>query len=142
MKKLDNVSIRFKVLVPMLLLALMLVVVTITSISSLGSVMKASTRISEKYVDNIEQIGALSTSFQSLNRMVFASCTANDVATKKALASESEEMKAKIDGICEVLETKISDGEQTEVYQQFQGNYLLYLERRRSDPAGYGAGKR
>ncbi len=128
MKKLDNVSIRFKVLVPMLLLALMLVVVTITSISSLGSVMKASTRISEKYVDNIEQIGALSTSFQSLNRMVFASCTANDVATKKAIASESEEMKAKIDGICEVLETKISDGEQTEVYQQFQGNYLLYLD--------------
>lgn len=128
MKILNNISIRFKVLVPIFMLACMLVVVTATSISSLSSVMKASTSISENYVVSIEQIGELSTAFQSLNRMVFASCTASDMATKKSVAAESEEKKAEIDAICAELETRLVQGEQTDNYQLFQANYQAYLD--------------
>lgn len=139
MKLLNNISIRVKVLVPIMLLVCMLVVVTGSSITSLGSVMRASTEISGNYVESIEKLGELSTAFQVLNRMVFASCTANDMGTKKSIAAESDEKMAEIEGICAELEKTITSDEEKEHYQQFQANYEAYLKSFR-DALEYSSG--
>lgn len=122
-----NVSIKLKVLGPIVLLAVMMVGTILLGITNLHSVMRASTEISGNYAQGIKQLGDISADFQSLNRVMFAHITARDMASKRNLESESQEIKADIDAICADYAKGLESGSESEAYQSFTGLYAEYV---------------
>ena len=127
-----NISIRIKLFVPVLLMALCMLVMAVTNYFSFKAVMDASKSISSEYAQSISILGDMSANFESLQRVIFAHCIATDMSTKRNLTAESEELKSEIDDQCAQLEERLADDESRQEYQKFSeayGNYVKGFEQ-------------
>jgi len=124
---LKNLSIRFKILIPVTLMGCLLVLLAIISIQSAGQIMRASEEISGNYAAKIEQLGDISTHYQTLRRVAFAHIIADNDELQKNLEEEAASLKSQINDLCEQIENALDIPEEQERFQQFETDYQDYL---------------
>ncbi len=123
-----NLSIRFKILIPVALLGCLLVFLALTSINSAGQIMEASKAISGNYAAQIEHLGDISTYYQTLRRVAFAHIVAkDDKALQQTLKEEADSLKKDIDEKCDDIEKSLVLADAKESFQQFKKDYEAYL---------------
>lgn len=123
-----NLSIRFKILIPVALLGCLLIFLALTSINSAGQIMEASKAISGNYATQIEHLGDISTYYQTLRRVAFAHIVAkDDKALQQNLKEEADFLKENIESKCNDIESFLEIEEAKESFQQFKADYAAYL---------------
>lgn len=124
-----NLSIRFKILIPVALLGCLLVFLAITSINSAGQIKDASEEISGNYAMQIEHLGDVSTYYQTLRRVAFAHIVAkDDSALQQTLKEEADSLKKDISGKFDEIESLLQTAEAKEGFQTLKKDYEAYLE--------------
>ena len=127
MKFVKNQSIRVKILLPLILLAILLMLSCISTQSILKVVMEESTKISDEYAQNVYQLGMLSYKFEALERIIYAHCVAEDDDIRTSLTEEYHIMQAEIDAFCEEYGAALGEGEEAATFQNFKEAYEDYL---------------
>lgn len=123
-----NLSIRFKILIPVALLGCLMVFLALTSINSASQIMEASEAVSGKYAVLIEDLGDVSTYYQTLRRVAFAHIVAkDDKDLQQTLKEEADTLKGDIDSKCSAIESSLDLAEAKESFQQFKTDYAAYL---------------
>ncbi len=126
-KKFRNLSIRFKILIPVTLMGCLLILLAVTSIRSAGQIMDASEEISENYALRIEELGDISTNYQALRRVAFAHIVADNAEQKKTLEEEADSLKEEISSVCSKLEAALVEPDKLAGFKQFEKDYEAYL---------------
>ena len=123
-----NLSIRFKILIPVALLGCLLVFLAVTSINSAGQIMDASEEISGNYALQIEHLGDVSTNYQTLRRVAFAHIVAkDDSALQQTLKEEADSLRADISSKFTEIENLLQTTEAKDGFQKFKKDYEAYL---------------
>lgn len=123
-----NLSIRYKILIPVALLGALLVFLAVTSIQSASQIMDASEEISENFALKIEQLGDISTSYQTLRRVAFAHIVADTEELQKTLEEEAASLKEEISNLSSEFEKLLDSPEAKDGFEQFESDYAAYLE--------------
>ncbi len=123
-----NLSIRYKILIPVALLGCLMLALGIISLQSANQLMTASNEITEKYAKSIEQLDEIAISYQTLRRVAFAHIVEIDAASKQTLVEEADSLKTEIAELCNEYEKGFASEEEKQVFDQFQTHYTNYLE--------------
>lgn len=124
---LKNLSIRFKILIPVALLGCLTIILGISSFNSANKIMDASDDISV-CSSKIEQYGDVATAYQTLRRVAFAHIVAaEDNSLQQTLEEEADSLKAEITTLCTELESNLITADEKESFQQFETDYANYL---------------
>lgn len=130
---LKNLSIRFKILLPVAALGCLMFIVGIMGVQSASRIMKSSQEISGNYALKIEQLGDTTGAYQTLRRVAFAHIVAQgDANLQKTLEEEAVSLKATISELCKEYEKQFDSKEEEESFRQFEsdyGNYLMIYDR-------------
>ena len=127
MRIFKNLSVRVKGLFSVLLLAVLIGVMGIVSISELDRMRDASVEISDNYAESIKLLGYVSADFESLNQIIYAHCMAEDDATMNNLTKKSQTLMNNIKENCDEFEESLDEGQETENYNKFKELYNKYL---------------
>jgi len=122
-----NLSIRFKILVPVTFLGCLLLFLAITSIRSTGQIMDAGKDISGNYTLKIEKLGDISTHYQTLRRVAFAHIIADSPELQKSLEDEAVSLKKEISLLCDEIESLLKLSKEKKGFQGFKEDYEAYL---------------
>lgn len=123
-----NLSIRYKILIPVAILGCLMFVLGIMSIFSANQILTAGEEISGNYALKIEQLGDVTGSYQTLRRVAFAHIVAQgDKELQQTLEEEADTLKETITGLCNEYETALDSLEEEESFQQFKSDYADYL---------------
>lgn len=125
---LKNLSIRFKILIPVVVLGCLMFVLGLISIRSIGQIKNASDEISGTYAIKIEHLGDVTSSYQTLRRVAFAHIVAQgDKDLQKTLEDEASELKTTIDSLCDEYGKSLNSADEEKSFQQFLTDYADYL---------------
>lgn len=122
-----NLSIRYKILLPVTLLGCLMLVLGIMSLQSAKQIMTASEEISGKYAVSIEQLDDIAIAYQTLRRVAFAHIVENDPNSKQTLVDEADSLKAEITSLSAEYEKLLTSDEDKEDFKQFEADYANYL---------------
>lgn len=126
-KFLKDLSIRYKILVPVAIMGCLMVILGLTSITSSTRIMNSSEEISSNYAIKIEQLGDITSYYQTLRRVAFAHIIADNDDLRKSLEDEQATLKENISGLCDEFEKLESSAEAKESFQKFKSDYANYL---------------
>ncbi len=124
---LKNLSIRYKILIPVAALGCLLLILGMVSLQSTNQLMASSEEISGNYVLSIEQIDDTAIAYQSLRRVAFAHIVEDDMSAKKSLVEEADSLKEEISTLCEQYEKGLSSEEEKQNFEKFKNDYANYL---------------
>lgn len=125
---LKNLSIRFKILIPVVVLGCLMFVLGLISIRSIGQIKTANDEISGTYAIKIEHLGDVTSSYQTLRRVAFAHIVAQgDKDLQKTLEDEASELKTTIDSLCDEYGKSLNSADEEKSFQQFLTDYADYL---------------
>lgn len=122
-----NLSIRFKILIPVFMLGVVVVILGITSIVSANQIMNESKSISGTYAVCIEKLDNIMIHYQTLRRVAFAHIVADEKDEKQSLTDEADSLKAEITGLCDEYRQFLSTDEKQNEFEQFEADYANYL---------------
>lgn len=123
-----NLSIRYKILIPVGLLGILTLLLGISSLTNTGQLMKGSEEISGVYAQKIEQFSDVATSYQTLRRVAFAHIVAEgDADLQRELEQEADNLKSEINSLCGEIESNLVTDDETADFKQFEEYYANYL---------------
>ena len=129
MRALKNMSVRVKIMIPLLTLAVIIFGMGITSYIGMNNIMDASTSISGNYARCLDMVGDFNADFQEISRIAYNHIVADDEAAYKALDNEVEEVYASIESTQEQFEQLLDAGtNEEELYAQFTEAFGIYKE--------------
>ena len=123
-----NLSLKVKVLAPIIILALMISLCSAIALINTNAMMDASKEISDKHAQSIIQVNTMSNSVRSMLRVIFAHCMAEDDATMKELVEESNTLRSKLETTMAEFEASLNEGEETELSNSFKSDYEEYIK--------------
>ncbi|MCH5267981.1 MAG: methyl-accepting chemotaxis protein [Lachnospiraceae bacterium] len=126
-QKLKDLSIRYKILIPVGLLGILMFVMGIMSLWSTAEIMSTSRDISDNYAMKIEKLGETNSSYQTLRRVAFAHIIADTKELRQNLEDEAASLKATISAACDEYEKLVDSDEARESLEQFKSSYTDYL---------------
>lgn len=126
MKILNDLSIRFKVLVPIGLITTLLVVMGVFSMIGFSGMMTESKKITGDYSAGIATISDLNRDFQSIHRVIFEHCLASNNATRDDLTKEYEELKERFYSELDIYEDNLGTDEK-ELYDTLIADLETYI---------------
>lgn len=129
MRIFKNIPIKIKALLPVTLLSVILITAMVVSMNGMDNMLEASEEISQNYAASIEELGAISESFESLHRVIFAHCIATTSDQQRNLENEYTTLLETITADCEVYYQKLDEGEEIELFESFQTNLEEYLAK-------------
>ncbi|MCM1256636.1 MAG: methyl-accepting chemotaxis protein [Roseburia sp.] len=128
MKKfLKDLSIRYKILIPVAILGILMFAMGIISLQSTTQIMRASEAISGNYAVKIEKLGDITASYQTLRRVAFAHIIADNDDLRNVLIDEANSLKSEISTTCDEFEALIDSEEARSSFEQFKTDYSNYL---------------
>ena len=119
-------SVKNKIKIPVLLLAVIAVVTSILSIMNADSISKKGNDIANNYLVTIENVGYLSESTQKLTRSAYSYIVAEGDAAKKSVKDNIESIKSEIDGYMKDYEQSLDENEET-AYSSYKNYYSQFL---------------
>lgn len=125
-KFLKDLSIRYKILIPVGILGCLMLILGIASFTSTNRIMKTSENITGNYVVKIEQVEDVTIAYQTLRRVAFAHIVEDEAEGKQTLVDEANSLKQEISDLLEQYSQRISTQEE-EVLRQLEADYANYL---------------
>ena len=119
-------SVKNKIMIPVLLLAVIAFATSILSIMNADSISKKGDDISNNYLVTIENVGYLSESTQKLTRSAYSYIVAEGDAAKKSVKDNIESLKSEIDGYMKDYEQTLDENEET-AYSSYKNYYSQFL---------------
>ena len=119
-------SVKNKIMIPVLLLAVIAVATSILSIMNADSISKKGNDIANNYLVTIENVGYLSESTQKLTRSAYSYIVAEGDAAKKSVKDNIESLKSEIDGYMKDYEQTLDENEET-AYSSYKKYYSQFL---------------
>lgn len=126
---LKNLSIRFKILIPVAILGILMFGLGFMSLRSVYQITSASKELSSNYALKIEQLGDITSSYQTLRRVAFAHIVAQgDTALQKDLEDEANTLKSTISGLFDEYRESLDVPAEQESFQELENDYASYLK--------------
>ncbi len=126
---LKNLSIRYKILLPVSVIGALLLVLGIMGITSTTQIMNAGEEISGNYAVKIETLGDVTAAYQTLRRVAFAHIVGkDDPDLQQNLYEEQESLKETITSLSESYEPLLSSEEEETSFRQFEEDYVAYVK--------------
>ena len=122
-----NRGIGFKVMLPVILLAVILIGACYISLANMDTMMESSEEISGNYAISMSWLGSLSTSFEALERTAYAHCITEDAEGMRTYEGEITQIFEQMEVLCKNIEEKLTPQE-IETYNNFQNKYLGYQD--------------
>lgn len=122
-----NMSIRMKIVIPLILLSALLIVSSLVSIMSINSVMEQSTEISGNYASSILMLSELTEDFKDLERSTYAHILSNLSSRKEELAAEIDADVVNIQATAEEYALTLESGAETEAYETMKEAFTTYV---------------
>ena len=119
-------SVKNKIMIPGLLLAVIAFATSILSIMNADSISKKGDDIANNYLVTIETVGYLSESTQKLTRSAYSYIVAEGDAAKKSVKDNIESLKSEIDGYMKDYEQTLDENEET-AYSSYKNYYSQFL---------------
>lgn len=119
-------SVKNKIMIPVLLLAVIAVATSILSIMNADSISKKGNDIANNYLVTIENVGYLSESTQKLTRSAYSYIVAEGDTAKKSVKDNIESIKSEIDGYMKDYERSLDENEET-AYSSYKNYYSQFL---------------
>lgn len=119
-------SVKNKIMIPVLLLAVIAFATSILSIMNADSISKKGDDIANNYLVTIETVGYLSESTQKLTRSAYSYIVAEGDAAKKSVKDNIESLKSEIDGYMKDYEQTLDENEGTS-YSSYKNYYSQFL---------------
>lgn len=119
-------SVKNKIMIPVLLLAVIAFATSILSIMNADSISKKGDDIANNYLATIETVGYLSESTQKLTRSAYSYIVAEGDAAKKSVKDNIESLKSEIDGYMKDYEQTLDENEET-AYSSYKNYYSQFL---------------
>lgn len=119
-------SVKNKIMIPVLLLAVIAFATSILSIMNADSISKKGDDIANNYLVTIETVGYLSESTQKLTRSAYSYIVAEGDAAKKSVKDNIESLKSEIDGYMKDYEQTLDENEGT-AYSSYKNYYSQFL---------------
>lgn len=119
-------SVKNKIMIPVLLLAVIAFATSILSIMNADSISKKGDDIANNYLVTIETVGYLSESTQKLTRSAYSYIVAEGDAAKKSVKDNIESLKSEIDGYMKDYEQMLDENEET-AYSSYKNYYSQFL---------------
>ena len=119
-------SVKNKIMIPVLLLAVIAFATSILSIMNADSISKKGDDIANNYLVTIETVGYLSESTQKLTRSAYSYIVAEGDAAKKSVKENIESLKSEIDGYMKDYEQTLDENEET-AYSSYKNYYSQFL---------------
>lgn len=119
-------SVKNKIMIPVLLLAVIAFATSILSIMNADSISKKCDDIANNYLVTIETVGYLSESTQKLTRSAYSYIVAEGDAAKKSVKDNIESLKSEIDGYMKDYEQTLDENEET-AYSSYKNYYSQFL---------------
>ena len=127
-KFLKDLSIRYKILIPVAILGILMFAMGIFSLRSTSQIMEASRTVSDNYAMKIEKLGEVTAAYQTLRRVAFAHIVAEgDTELQGVLLEEANQLKAEIAETCDEFEALIDSNDARASFEQFKSDYEAYL---------------
>lgn len=125
---LKNLSIRYKILIPVTVMGCLMFILGFMSIQSANQIMSAGEDISGNYAVKIEQLGDVTSSYQTLRRVAFAHIVAQGNADlQKTLEEEADTLKTTISGLCKEYESVLDASAEKDSFKKLESDYANYL---------------
>ena len=119
-------SVKNKIMIPVLLLAVIAFATSILSIMNADSISKKGDDRANTYLVTIETVGYLSESTQKLTRSAYSYIVAEGDAAKKSVKDNIESLKSEIDGYMKDYEQTLDENEET-AYSSYKNYYSQFL---------------
>lgn len=119
-------SVKNKIMIPVLLLAVIAFATSILSIMNADSISKKGDDIANNYLVTIETVGYLSESTEKLTRSAYSYIVAEGDAAKKSVKDNIESLKSEIDGYMKDYEQTLDENEET-AYSSYKNYYSQFL---------------
>ena len=119
-------SVKNKIMIPVLLLAVIAFATSILSIMNADSISKKGDDIANNYLVTIETVGYLSESTQKLTRSAYSYIVAEGDAAKKSVKDNIESLKSEIDGYMKDYEQTLDENKET-AYSSYKNYYSQFL---------------
>lgn len=119
-------SVKNKIMIPVLLLAVIAFATSILSIMNADSISKKGDDIANNYLVTIETVGYLSESTQKLTRSAYSYIVAEGDAAKKSVKDNIESLKSEIDGYMKDYEQTLDENEEA-AYSSYKNYYSQFL---------------
>ena len=119
-------SVKNKIMILVLLLAVIAFATSILSIMNADSISKKGDDIANNYLVTIETVGYLSESTQKLTRSAYSYIVAEGDAAKKSVKDNIESLKSEIDGYMKDYEQTLDENEET-AYSSYKNYYSQFL---------------
>ena len=126
--KLKNISIKFKIMLPVALIVALLVISNLTSFKIANNMLNVGKDISDNYSANLVQLGDISQKFEKLNGIIYKHCIATDGDAKDELVKKYEDTVNEISTLSKEFEKTLDAGKEKENFNEFQTNFNAYLE--------------
>ena len=123
-----NMSVKFKIMLPVALISILLVVSSLTSIRIANDMLSVGQEISDNYSASLVQLGEISENFEKLNGTIYKHCIATDSDSKEQLVTEYENSVNEISKLMTNFKKTLDAGQETEHFNKFQENYNEYLK--------------
>ena len=99
-----NRGIGFKVMLPVILLAVLLIGACYVSLANMDTMMEASEEISGNYAVSMSWLGSISTSFEALERTAYAHCITEDAEGMRTYEEEITQIFEQMEVLCKNVE--------------------------------------
>lgn len=129
MRAFRNMSVRGKIMIPLVTLAVIILLMGITNYSGMNNIMDASTSISGNYARCLDMVGDFNTDFQHMSRIAYNHILADDETTYRELENEVKDVYANIQSTQEQFEQLLDYGTNEEnLYKQFTQAFDAFKE--------------
>lgn len=128
-KFLKDLSIRYKILVPVAFLGFLLLALGTIGFLSVGTILDASNDVADTYAVRIEQLDDITISYQSLRRVAFAEIISrHDKEIIKNLDAEVSSLKAEIEELSTAYGSGLDSQQEKAGFEQFRKDYAEYVK--------------
>lgn len=127
-KNIKNVSIKFKIMLPVAVIIALLVLSSVTTIRIANNMLSVGQEITDNYSASLVKLGEISENFEKLNGIIYKHCIATDDTVKSTLVKDYKNTLSEISKLCISYKKTLNNGEETTSFNEFQQNYKQYLE--------------
>lgn len=117
-----------KVIAPLLCLTAMIVALCMSVQVSLGEVLNASLEISDTYAESVNELNAIKSDFEGLQKVTFGYCIATADAQKAQLKEEKNTIVDNIDATIASYKVKITAQQDLDMIETFSASYAAYMK--------------
>jgi methyl-accepting chemotaxis protein len=123
-----NLNVRAKILIPVLFLTFCAFLSGIVGSLSSKQIMSSTTAIVNDYSATIQNLNDIQTNYESIRRVVFAHCVADDKPSMSALEEELQSLRDSNSALIEAVYNSMNEEAELESFNEFLEAYTEFIE--------------